>query len=167
MKKVIFNTNKNNTAATITRTALGVVLFAHGAQKLLGWWGGYGFEGTMGFFTQTVGLPWIVGFLVIVIEFFGSLSLILGFATRLWSFAMFFMTLGIIQTSHIQNGFFMNWFGNQKGEGIEYFLLMLGLAGSLVFSGAGKFSIDSKIAKRKSERTYTELSLTEKNAVLS
>lgn len=167
MKKLIFNTNRNNMAATITRTALGVVLFAHGAQKLLGWWGGYGFEGTMGFFTQTVGLPWIVGFLVIVIEFFGSLSLILGFATRLWSFAMFFMMLGIIQTSHIQNGFFMNWDGNQKGEGIEYFLLMLGLAGSLVFSGAGKFSIDSLIAKGKSERTYTELSITEKNAVLS
>lgn len=160
MKKLIFNTNSNSAAPILTRTALGVVLFAHGAQKLLGWYGGYGFKGTMDFFTQTVGLPWIVGFLVIIIEFFGSLSLILGFATRLWSLAMFFMTIGIIQTTHSNYGFFMNWFGNQKGEGVEYFLLMLGLAGSLVFSGAGKFSIDSLIAERKSEKSNMEISLT-------
>lgn len=153
MKKLIFNTNTNNTAATITRTALGVVLFAHGAQKLLGWWGGYGFEGTMGFFTQTVGLPWIVGFLVIVIEFFGSLSLILGFAARLWSFAMFFMTLGIIQTSHIQNGFFMNWFGNQKGEGIEYFLLAIGLSLGVAVNGSGVYSLDGLLSKSKERIT--------------
>lgn len=166
MKKIIFDTNSNNTAATLTRTALGLVLFAHGAQKLLGWFGGYGFEGTMGFFTQTVGLPWIVGFLVIIIEFFGSLSLIAGFATRLWSIAIFFLTLGIIQTTHIQYGFFMNWFGNQKGEGIEYFLLMLGLAGSLVFSGAGKYSIDSLIGRKSLSRSYVGASLTEEDAVL-
>lgn len=166
MKQLIFQTG-NNIAPTIARVSLGGVLFAHGAQKLLGWWGGYGFEGTMGFFTQTVGLPWIVGFLVIVIEFFGSLSLIVGFAARLWSLAMFFLTIGIIQTSHIQNGFFMNWFGNQKGEGIEFFLLMLGLAGSLVFSGAGKFSIDSLIAKNKPKKEYLELSLTGEDVALS
>lgn len=158
MKKLIFNTNRNNVAATVTRLILGIVLFAHGAQKLLGWYGGYGFDGTMGYFTKTVGLPWIVGFLVIVIEFFGSLSLILGFATRLWSAAIFFLTIGIIATVHWQNGFFMNWFGNQKGEGFEYFILMLGLAASLVVSGAGRFSIDSLILKKKSGKTYQELS---------
>lgn len=167
MKQLIFSTSSNNIAATITRTTLGIVLFAHGAQKLLGWYGGYGFEGTMGFFTQTVGLPWIVGFLVIVIEFFGSLSLIVGFATRIWSLAMFFMTIGIIQTTHAQFGFFMNWFGNQKGEGIEYFLLMLGLAASLVFSGAGKFSIDRVIARKKSEKSSLVVSVAEQDAVLS
>lgn len=166
MKKIIFNTNSNNLAATLTRTSLGVVLFAHGAQKLLGWFGGYGFEGTMGFFTQSVGLPWIVGFLVIVIEFFGALSLIAGLATRLWSLAVFFLTVGIIQTTHIQHGFFMNWFGNQKGEGIEYFLLMLGLAASLVFSGAGKYSIDSFIQNQKPRKSSLKLSLTEEDAVL-
>ena len=161
MKKLIFNTNGNNVAATITRTALGIVLFAHGAQKLLGWYGGYGFEGTMGYFTENAGLSWIVGFLVIIIEFFGSLSLILGLATRLWSLAIFFLTIGIVQTAHFQYGFFMNWFGNQKGEGIEYFLLMLGLAASLVFSGAGRFSIDSLIISKKAEKTYETLTLTE------
>jgi putative oxidoreductase len=167
MKKLIFNTNGNNVAATITRTALGIVLFAHGAQKLLGWYGGYGFDGTMAYFTETAGLPWIVGFLVIVIEFFGALSLILGFATRLWSVAILFLTIGIIQTAHSQYGFFMNWFGNQKGEGIEYFLLMLGLAASLVLSGAGKFSIDAFIFNKKHTTSYPEPSLTEQNAILS
>ena len=165
MKKLIFNTNSNNWAATFSRIALGVVLFAHGSQKLLGWFGGFGFEGTMGFFTDTIGLPWIVGFLVIIIEFFGSLSLILGFATRLWSFAVFILTLGIIQTVHYQYGFFMNWMGAQKGEGIEFFLLMAGLAVSLVISGAGKFSIDSFI-KSRPEKTYIQLSLAEEDAIL-
>src|SRR4051794_38598623 len=127
MKKIVFNTSSNNWAATFTRLTLGTVLFAHGAQKLTGCFGGYGFDGTMKFFTETVGLPWVVGFLVIIIEFFGSLSLILGFATRLWSLAIGILTLGIIETSHVQYGFFMNWFGNQKGEGVEYFLLMIGL----------------------------------------
>jgi len=165
MKKLIFNTNSNNVAATITRMALGIVLFTHGAQKLLGWYGGYGFGGTMDYFTQKVGLPWVVGFLVIVIEFCGSLSLILGFASRLWSLAIFFLTFGIIQTTHLQYGFFMNWFGNQKGEGIEYFLLMLGLAASLILSGSGKFSIDSFLIKTKPGKRYHELSLTEEDVV--
>jgi putative oxidoreductase len=167
MKKLIFNTNGNNVGSNHYRTALGIVLFAHGAQKLLGWYGGYGFDGTMGYFTETAGLPWIVGFLVIVIEFFGALSLILGFATRLWSLAIFFLTIGIVQTAHSQYGFFMNWFGNQKGEGIEYFLLMLGLAASLVFSGAGKFSIDAFILHKKHATSYPEPSLTEQKAILS
>ena len=151
MKKMIFNTSNNNVAPTITRTVLGIALFPHGAQKLMGWYGGYGFEGTMSYFTETAGLPWIVGFLVIVIEFFGAISLILGFATRLWSLAILIMTIGIVQTAHSDYGFFMNWSGNQKGEGMEYFVLMVGLAGSLILSGAGKFAIDSLIAKKKVE----------------
>lgn len=157
MKKIIFNTNSNNWAAFISRVALGTVFFAHGAQKLLGWFGGYGFEGTMGYFTGTVGLPWLVGFLVIIIEFFGALSLIAGFGTRIISFAMAFLTLGIVLTVHLKNGFFMNWDGTQKGEGIEIFLLMLALAVSLVITGAGKFSIDSLIAKEKTSKSYYEL----------
>lgn len=166
MKKLIFNTNGNNLAATFSRIALGVVLFAHGSQKLLGWFGGFGFDGTMGFFTDTVGIPWIVGFLVIIIEFFGSLSIILGFATRLWSFAVFVLTIGIIQTVHLQHGFFMNWMGDQKGEGIEFFLLLLALAVSLVISGAGKFSIDSVIAS-KPKKSSLNLSLAGEDAIFT
>jgi putative oxidoreductase len=105
----------------VLRLSLGLVLLAHGSQKLLGWFGGYGFTGTMGFFTKTVGLPWVIGFLVIVIEFLGSLLLILGLMTRLWSFLMVILFIGVIYTSHFQFGFFMNWFANQKGEGYEFF----------------------------------------------
>ena len=135
----------NSIAPTFIRVVLGFVLLGHGAQKLLGWYGGYGFNGTMGYFTESVGLPWIVGFLVIVIEFFGSISLILGFATRIWSAAMVILFAGIIVTVHLPNGFFMNWYGNQKGEGYEFFLLAISMAVSLVISGAGRFSVDGQI----------------------
>lgn len=135
----------NSIAPTIIRVVLGFVLLGHGAQKLLGWYGGYGFNATMGYFTESVGLPWIVGFMVIVIEFFGAISLILGFATRIWSAAMVILFAGIIVTVHLPNGFFMNWFGNQKGEGYEYFLLAISMAASLVISGAGRFSVDGQI----------------------
>jgi len=152
MKKLLFATN-DSYGPTILRLLLGTVLFAHGAQKLLGWFGGYGFEGTMEFFTGTVGLPWMVGFLVIVIEFFGSLSLLLGFATRLWSIFMIFLFIGIMVTSHLSNGFFMNWYGSQKGEGIEYFLLSIGMALSLAVSGAGRFSIDRLLIRKPVRNT--------------
>jgi putative oxidoreductase len=146
MKTAIFNTN-NSWSPTILRFLLGLVLLGHGSQKFLGWFGGYGFEGTMGFFTGTIKIPWIMGFLVIVIEFFGSISLLLGFATRLWSFSMVILFTGIIYTSHIQNGFFMNWFGNQKGEGYEFFLLAIAISTSLVFTGGGKYSLDGLLIK--------------------
>ena len=147
MKATIFYTN-NSWSATLLRLLLGLVLLGHGAQKLLGWFGGYGFDSTMSFFTGTVGIPWVIGFLVIVIEFLGSLSLILGFATRIWSISMIILFIGIIYTSHIQNGFFMNWFGNQKGEGYEFFLLAIAISTSLAITGGGKYSMDGLIRKR-------------------
>jgi putative oxidoreductase len=146
MKTAIFNTN-NSWSPAILRFLLGIVLLGHGCQKFLGWFGGYGFNSTMGFFTGTAGLPWIIGILVIVIEFFGSISLILGLATRAWSLSMVILFIGIIYTSHLQNGFFMNWFGNQKGEGYEFFLLAIAISSSLVFSGAGKYSVDGLLLK--------------------
>jgi len=136
-------------APIVIRLILGLVIFPHGAQKLLGWFGGYGFSGTMQFFTDVVGLPWIVAFLVIVLEFFGALALIVGVATRYVALAYVFLVLGIIFSSHIDNGFFMNWYGNQKGEGFEYHLLWIGMALSLFVSGAGKYSLDSLLSNRK------------------
>jgi putative oxidoreductase len=146
MKKEIFSTN-NAWHPTILRVLLGLVLLGHGTQKLLGWFGGYGFNGTMGFFTGTVGLPWVIGFLVIIIEFFGSISVILGLATRFWSFLMVILFLGIIFTSHIKYGFFMNWLGNQKGEGYEFFLLAIAISLSLIFTGGGRYSMDRLIVQ--------------------
>jgi len=146
MKQVIFKP-QNTYGPLIIRVLLGLVLIAHGSQKLFGWFGGYGFRNTMGYFTETLGLPWIVGFLVIVTEFFGALSLVLGLAARIWSIAISILVVGIVITAH-SDYFFMNWMGNQKGEGFEYFLLMLGMSVSLVVTGAGKFSLDALISKK-------------------
>lgn len=146
MKNKIFNTN-NDLTGLITRLTIGLILFPHGAQKMLGMFGGYGFSGTMGFFTDTMHMSWIIGFLVIIIEFVGALSLIAGFASRIWSALTIVLFIGIIFTSHIENGFFMNWFGNQKGEGYEYHLLIIGLSLAILVNGSGKYSVDERIVK--------------------
>ncbi|MEP7238211.1 MAG: DoxX family protein [Ferruginibacter sp.] len=148
--KRLFQTNNDYTGLFL-RLSIAVVLFPHGAQKLLGWFGGYGFTGTMQFFTETKGLPWLVGFLVIMIEFFGSLLLLLGIGSRILAAAVAVLSIGIIFTSHLQNGFFMNWFGNQKGEGYEYFLLLIGLSIALLINGSGKLSVDKLLNKNKSD----------------
>lgn len=147
MKK-IFQTNESN-VATILRIVLGVILFPHGAQKMLGWFGGYGFNGTMGFLTGAAGLPWIIAFLVIAIELFGAIALVFGFATRIVAVGIISLFAGIIFTSHLQNGFFMNWAGNLKGEGYEYHLLVIGIAIALLVSGAGKWSVDYALQREK------------------
>ena len=146
MKNIIFKTN-NDWVGLIARLTIGIILFPHGAQKTLGMFGGYGFTGTMSFFTQTLHLPGVIGFLVIIIEFVGSLLLIAGFASRIWSALIIILMIGIIYTSHIDNGFFMNWFGTQKGEGYEYFLLIIGLALITLLNGSGKYAADSFITK--------------------
>lgn len=144
MKKLIFST-QNDLTGLIIRATLGIILFPHGAQKLLGWFGGYGFTGTMDFFTSTMGLPWIVGLLVIVIEFAGAIALLVGFASRIWSMSILFLMMGIIFTSHLQNGFFMNWEGTLSGEGYEYHLLVIGLCLASIINGSGKYAIDRTI----------------------
>lgn len=130
------------------RVVLGLVVLPHGAQKLLGWFGGYGFENTMIYFVDTVGLPWIAGYAVILLETLGALFLVVGLGTRIISVAFILLAIGIILTTHIQNGFFQNWFGQQAGEGYEYFLLWIGMAMALSVSGAGRYSIDRVIAGR-------------------
>lgn len=138
---------ESNWGALIARLTLGIVLFPHGAQKMLGLFGGYGFAGTMDAFTNQMNLPWIVAFAVIMIEFFGSIFLILGFASRLWSLAIAGLFVGIIFTAHLEHGFFMNWFGNQAGEGYEYALLIIGIAITVLINGSGKYALDSRLIK--------------------
>src|SRR4051812_10760984 len=104
-------------APTVLRLALGLMMFPHGAQKLLGWFGGFGFAGSMNYFTGTVGTPWIVGLLVVLGEFFGPILLILGLGTRFAAGSLAIIMAGAAWQLR-ENGFFMNWFGNQKGEGI-------------------------------------------------
>ena len=136
----------NDVALTMLRVVLGVVFFAHGAQKMLGWFGGYGFHGTMGFFTQ-MGMPAPVGVLIICTEFFGGLGLIVGLLTRIASLGVAGLMIGAIFMVHLPNGFFMNWMGTQKGEGFEYHLLALAMAGALLLRGAGAFSLDRTLSK--------------------
>jgi putative oxidoreductase len=146
MKNKLFNTSDSWTFIVL-RVILGLVILPHGAQKLPGWFGGYGFTATMNFFTGTVGLPWIIGFLVIIIEFFGSLALIAGVSTRIVAASYIILALVIMFTSHVQNGFFINWYGNQAGEGFEYFILWIGLSIALLINGGGKYSVDKLFLK--------------------
>lgn len=145
--KTLFATD-DGWAGLILRLTLGIVMFPHGAQKLLGWYGGFGFTGTLGFFTEQMHLPWLIAFLVIVGEFFGSLGLLVGFLTRFSAASIGIIMLGAISLVHWPNGFFMNWFGKQAGEGYEYHLLVLGISIALVIIGAGRWSVDQEIAQR-------------------
>jgi putative oxidoreductase len=152
MIRKLFATD-DNTATSILRLVLGVVFFAHGAQKLLGWFGGYGFSGTMGFFTGTLHIPALLAFLAIAAEFFGGLGLILGLLTRIAAFGIAVTMVVAIGMVHTPFGFFMNWSGAQKGEGFEYHLLVLAITAFLMIRGAGAFSIDRAIASASPSRT--------------
>jgi putative oxidoreductase len=132
----------NDIATTILRLSLGVIFFAHGAQKMLGWFGGYGFTGTMGFFTGVLHIPAAFAFLAIAAEFFGGLGLIFGLLTRVASFGVFCNMIAAVAMVHGQFGFWMNWTGAQKGEGYEYHLLLLAAAAVLMIRGAGAASVD-------------------------
>jgi putative oxidoreductase len=129
------------------RAVLGAIMLPHGAQKLLGWFGGYGFSGTMGFFTDAMHFPAPVAFLIIVAESIGAIGLVLGAGTRLAALGIVAVMLGAILTTHLPNGLFMNWFGNQQGEGFEFHLLALALALPLVVSGGGLASLDRVVGR--------------------
>ena len=144
--KCLFQTN-DKFSYWVPRVILGCVMLPHGAQKLFGWFGGFGFTNTMTYFTQTTGLPWIIAFLIVMGESLGSLGLILGFFTRLSALGLICIMVGAIITVHIPNGFFMNWFGKQAGEGFEYHLLVIGMSIPLLISGGGKYSVDVLIHK--------------------
>ena len=146
MKRLLATTNDG--VLTLLRLVLGIVFFAHGAQKMLGWFGGYGFSGTMGFLTSEMHIPAVFAFLAIAAEFFGSLGLILGLLTRIAAFGIAVNMLVAILMVHMQFGFFANWSGKQKGEGIEYHLLVLALAIALIIRGGGAFSADRALSEK-------------------
>ncbi len=144
-----------STALLILRVVLGSVMFAHGAQKLFGWFGGYGFNGTIGSFTGTMGLPWIVAFLVIIVESIGSVALIAGLLTRFMAASYIIIMLSAIVTVHWSQGFFMNWFDQQQGEGFEYRFLVIGMSLALLLAGGGKSALDNLIANWLERRTHS------------
>jgi len=126
----------------LLRVSLGIVMLGHGVQKAFGWFGGFGWANTINYFTNTVGVPsWLGGF-IILIEVIGALLLIIGFAGRINAVLMGIVIIGAFFQDHLANGFYMNWFGNQKGEGFEFDILFVAIAASLVIKGSGAFSID-------------------------
>jgi putative oxidoreductase len=147
MMKTLFQTEEA-WSSLILRVMLGVVMFPHGAQKLVGWFGGSGFTSTMGFFTDKMNIPWILAFLVIIAESLGAIALLLGFLTRLTAFGITCIMIGAIWMVHLPYGFFMNWFGKQAGEGFEYHLLAIAISVALMITGSGKWSVDGAIAMK-------------------
>lgn len=139
-------------STTVLRLVLGVVMFPHGAQKMLGWFGGYGFNGTMQFFTQQAHIPALFAFLAILAEFAGSLGLITGLFTRIAAFGIAVNMVVAIALVHGHVGFFMNWAGQYKAgqEGFEYALLAIGVAAYLMIKGGGAASADRAVGTRES-----------------
>lgn len=146
MFEKLIRTN-SDVALGIARLVLGIVFFAHGSQKVLGWFGGYGFSGTMGAFTTKMGIPAPFAFLAIMAEFLGGLGLILGFLSRIAAFGIFCNMLVAVLMVHRHFGFFANWYGNQPGEGVEYHLLAMALTILIMVNGAGAFSVDGALSK--------------------
>lgn len=146
MWKKLFQTN-DDIVALILRLMLGIVFFPHGMQKLFGWFGGYGFEGTMGFFTAKLGIPAVFAFLAIMAEGLGSLGLIAGLGTRVAALGITVNMVVAVLMLHLQHGFFMNWFGNQQGEGYEFHLLAIAIGMVLMIRGGGKWSADRVLAR--------------------
>ncbi len=143
MKKAIerFIFTNDDAGLLIARAMLGIVMIPHGAQKLLGLFGGAGFNASMGYFTST-GIPAPVAFLVIMAESLGALALVLGFFGRFMAFGIGLDMLGAILIVHLPHGFFMNWYGAQAGEGFEYHLLAIALSLVIIIGGSGKLSVD-------------------------
>ena len=137
----------NDPAMTIARVMLGVLFFIHGSQKLLGWFGGQGFTATYIGFTQYMHIPAIFAILALAAEFLGGLGLIVGFLTRIAAFGIICVMLVAIFKVHLANGLFMNWTGQQKGEGIEYHLIAIALAATILIRGAGAGSIDRALTR--------------------
>lgn len=138
----------NSSASLVGRLALGIVIFPHGAQKVLGWFGGGGFDATMQGFAS-LGIPAPFAFLAVVAEFAGSIGLVLGCLTRVAAFGIGCnMVVAALMVS-LPHGFFMNWYGNQKGEGYEFHILAAGLALVLVIRGGGMASVDRWLAARR------------------
>lgn len=135
-------------APLVARTSLALLLFPHGAQHALGWFGGYGFAGTHAWMTKTLGFPAPLAALAIVVELLAPIALVLGIGGRLAALGLFGLMVGAAST-HTAQGFFMNWFGTMPAgaEGFEYHLLAMALALVVTIKGSGWLSIDRQLTR--------------------
>ncbi len=131
---------RSDVVLLILRLVLAVVLFPHGAQKALGLFHGPGIAGTVGFMSH-MGIPAVLAYLVIAVEFLGPIALVLGVLTRLVALGIAVDMAVAALLVHLPNGFFMNWGGHQAGEGIEYFVYAVGIALALVVGGGGRYAL--------------------------
>ena len=138
---------QDNPVLAVIRIVLGLVMFAHGSQKMLGWFGGSGFSGTMGFFENLMHIPAPFAFLAISAEFFGGIGLLLGLLGRVAAFGITVNMVVAVLKVHLPNGFFMNWSGQQKGEGFEYHLLVLAITSAVMWYGSGAWSVDYALSR--------------------
>ncbi len=145
LKKIIGT--QDDTALFVLRLLLGIVFFPHGMQKVFGWFGGPGFSGAMEGFTVKMGIPTFFAFLAILAESAGSIGLITGFLTRIAAFGITCNMVVAVAMIHYKNGFFMNWFGKQSGEGFEYHILVIAITIALMISGGGRWSVDGVLGK--------------------
>jgi putative oxidoreductase len=141
----------NSVVDMILRLALAVVFFPHGAQKVLGWFGGYGLANTWGFFTQKMGIPGYLTALVFAAEFLGPIGLFFGFLTRVAAFGIFCVMATAAWMVHSKVGFFMNWAGTMPAgkEGFEFHILAIALCIAVMARGGGALSIDGAIAGKR------------------
>lgn len=130
----------------VVRVALGAVMFPHGAQKVLGWFGGYGFGPTLDAFVTQMGIPVPLALLAFAAEFLGGLGLIVGLLGRVAAFGVLSVMV-VAATTHLQNGFFMNWAGNQGGEGYEFHILAMAMAAAVIVRGSGALSLDRLLSR--------------------
>ena len=137
---------------TVLRLALAIVVFPHGAQKVLGWFGGFGPSGTYGFLTQQMHIPAVLAILVFAAEFLGPIGLFVGFLSRIAAFGIAVDFAVALFMVHLPNGFFMNWSGQQKGEGIEFFILAIGIAIAIMIGGSGAWSVDRALTTRNQQQ---------------
>jgi putative oxidoreductase len=139
----------DSASATVARVALGAIMFPHGAQHALGWFGGYGFGGTHQWMTATLGFPAPLAALAIIVELLAPIALVLGIGGRLAAAGIFGLMVGAAST-HVADGFFMNWFGKLAAghEGFEYHLLAMALAAVVMIAGSGALSLDRRLARR-------------------
>ena len=141
LREVLATTNDK--AALLLRVAFAAVMWPHGAQHALGWFGGFGFAGTHGWMTGTLGVPGPLATLAIVTELVAPVFLVVGLGGRIAAAALG-IVLTVAATTHAANGFFMNWTGSQAGEGFEYHLLGVAMAVALVIKGSGALSLDGR-----------------------
>ncbi len=150
MAKGLLKTS-NSIVDMLLRLTLAAVFFPHGAQKVLGWFGGYGLAGTWGFFTQKMGIPGFLAALDFAAEFLGPIVLFFGFLTRVAAFGIFCVMATVVWMIHFKVGFFMNWMGTMPAgnEGFEFHLLAIALCIAVMARGGGALSIDGAIAGKR------------------